>query len=185
MQTNHRTGISSPFLYSISWKHITGPAHHRSCPPLKGHALHKGVDTWWWEPSKAILESVRHKFPSWFQEVSLHIPTIKEETKAQRSGRRSCRSDFPCTSKSYSLSRGSEILFNVWQSSAYNVQRTILGTRIYGSQIKAPVFKEPPAWCCCCSIANACPTLCDHTDYSTPGFLVLHYLPEFAQTHVH
>ena len=29
------------------------------------------------------------------------------------------------------------------------------------------------------------PTLCDPVDCSTPGFPVLHYLPEFAQTHVH
>ena len=28
-------------------------------------------------------------------------------------------------------------------------------------------------------------TLCDPMDCSTPGFPVLHYLPEFAQTHVH
>ena len=26
---------------------------------------------------------------------------------------------------------------------------------------------------------------CDPTDYSTPGFPVLHYLPKIAQTHVH
>ena len=30
-----------------------------------------------------------------------------------------------------------------------------------------------------------CPTLCDAMDCSTPGFPVLHYLLEFAQTHVH
>ena len=30
-----------------------------------------------------------------------------------------------------------------------------------------------------------CPTLRDPMDYSTPGFPVLHYLLEFAQTHVH
>ena len=29
-----------------------------------------------------------------------------------------------------------------------------------------------------------CPTLCDPMDYSTPGFPVLHHLPELAQTHV-
>ena len=28
-------------------------------------------------------------------------------------------------------------------------------------------------------------TLCEPLDYSTPGFPVLHQLPEFAQTHVH
>ena len=37
---------------------------------------------------------------------------------------------------------------------------------------------------CCSSFAQLCLTLCDPTDYSTPGFPVLHYLPELAQTHV-
>ena len=34
--------------------------------------------------------------------------------------------------------------------------------------------------CCRCSVANLCPTLCDPTDCSRPGFLVLHYLPELV-----
>ena len=38
---------------------------------------------------------------------------------------------------------------------------------------------------CCCSVARSCPTLCDPVDCSTPGFPVLHYLPELAQAHVH
>ena len=38
---------------------------------------------------------------------------------------------------------------------------------------------------CCCWVAKSCLTLCDPVDCSTPGFLVLHYLPEFAQTPVH
>ena len=37
----------------------------------------------------------------------------------------------------------------------------------------------------CCSDAQSCPTLCDPTDCSTPGFPVLHHLLELAQTHVH
>ena len=37
--------------------------------------------------------------------------------------------------------------------------------------------------CCCCSVAQSCPTLCDPTDCSTPGFPVLHYLLEFTQTY--
>ena len=37
----------------------------------------------------------------------------------------------------------------------------------------------------CCSVAQACPALWDPMDCSTPGFPVLHYLPEFAHTHVH
>ena len=32
----------------------------------------------------------------------------------------------------------------------------------------------------CCLVAKSCPTLCNPTDYSTPGFLVLHHLLEFA-----
>ena len=39
--------------------------------------------------------------------------------------------------------------------------------------------------CCCCSVAKSCQTLCNPMDCSTPGFPVLHYFPEFAQTHVH
>ena len=42
-----------------------------------------------------------------------------------------------------------------------------------------------PPWCLCCSAAQSCPALCDHTDCSTPRFSVLHHLPESAQTHVH
>ena len=37
----------------------------------------------------------------------------------------------------------------------------------------------------CCSIAQSSLTLCDPMDCSTPGFPVLHYSPELAQTHVH
>ena len=34
----------------------------------------------------------------------------------------------------------------------------------------------------CCSVAQSCLTICDHMDCSTPGFPVLYYLPESAQT---
>ena len=38
---------------------------------------------------------------------------------------------------------------------------------------------------CCCLVAKSCLTVCDPMDCSTPGFPVLHHLPEFAQVHVH
>ena len=38
---------------------------------------------------------------------------------------------------------------------------------------------------CYCSVSKSCPTLCDPMGWSMPGFLVLHLLPEFTQTHVH
>ena len=44
--------------------------------------------------------------------------------------------------------------------------------------LKLPVY-------CCCSVAELCPTICNPMDCSTPGSPVLHYLPEFVETHVH
>ena len=35
------------------------------------------------------------------------------------------------------------------------------------------------------SVTQLCPTFWDPMNGSTPGFPVLHYFPEFAQTHVH
>ena len=37
----------------------------------------------------------------------------------------------------------------------------------------------------CYSATQSCPTLWDPIDCITPGFLVLHYLSEFVQTHVY
>ena len=45
--------------------------------------------------------------------------------------------------------------------------------------------KGPFCFCCCCSVANSCPTFCDPMNCSTPVFPVFHHLPKFAQTHVH
>ena len=38
---------------------------------------------------------------------------------------------------------------------------------------------------CCCSVTKSWLILSDPMDFSMPGFPVLHYLPEFAQIHVH
>ena len=40
-------------------------------------------------------------------------------------------------------------------------------------------------WSFCCSVTQSCPTLCHPIDCRAPNFPVLHYLPEFAQIHVH
>ena len=53
-----------------------------------------------------------------------------------------------------------------------------------------PIPKKGNAKECSTTAAAAkslqlCPTLCDPMDCSTPGFPVLHHLPELAQTHVH
>ena len=58
---------------------------------------------------------------------------------------------------------------------------------MFSSQIKASLtlLDQACIFCCCCSVAKSCPTLCDPINGSMPGFSVLHYLPEFTQTHVH
>ena len=38
---------------------------------------------------------------------------------------------------------------------------------------------------CCCSGVLSCPGLYNPVDWRMPAFLVLHYFPEFAHTHVH
>ena len=40
------------------------------------------------------------------------------------------------------------------------------------------------SYICFCSVTKLCPTLCNPMDYSIPGFLILPFLPEFAQIHV-
>ena len=40
-------------------------------------------------------------------------------------------------------------------------------------------------FCYCCSVPKLCPTHWKPMNYSMPGFLVLHHLPKFSQTHVH
>ena len=57
------------------------------------------------------------------------------------------------------------------------------------SQLFNFVFQTVTYWprssiICCCSVAQSCLTLCNSMDCSTSGFTVLHYLLEFAQTHV-
>ena len=55
-------------------------------------------------------------------------------------------------------------------------------------QPSLPVFTWPfSAWIhgFCCSVAKSSLSFCDPMDCSIPGLPVLHYLPVFAQTHVH
>ena len=48
-----------------------------------------------------------------------------------------------------------------------------------------PRCKEVLPRVCCFSVPESYPIHHDHMDCSTPGFPVLHHLPEFAQTHVY
>ena len=52
-------------------------------------------------------------------------------------------------------------------------------------KVDIKIFEKVVDYACCCPTAKSCLTLCNPLDCSTPGFPVLHYLLEFAQTHVH
>ena len=47
-----------------------------------------------------------------------------------------------------------------------------------------PLSRDILYLCCCGLVAKSCPTSHDPMDCSVPGFPILHYLLEFAQTHV-
>ena len=67
-----------------------------------------------------------------------------------------------------------------------------------GPEIQAPSLRLPPnllTWAAATckllpsvqfsSVPQSCPLLCGPMDWSMPGLLVCHQLPEFTQTHVH
>ena len=60
--------------------------------------------------------------------------------------------------------------------SAFSFSFTFIKRLFSPSSISATAFPK---------VTQSCPTLCNPMNSSTPGFPVLHYLPEFAQTHVH
>ena len=61
----------------------------------------------------------------------------------------------------------------------------VLGPESLCSLLDHKAFIPGPILCNVCSVAQSYMTNCNRMDCSTPGFLVLHYLSEFAQTHVH
>ena len=76
--------------------------------------------------------------------------------------------------------------FKLWWRSVVEVHdlwRTVVSVNFTSQKQNHTVFVL--FVCCCCSVAKLCPILCYPMDCSTPGFPVLCYLLEFAQTHVH
>ena len=58
-------------------------------------------------------------------------------------------------------------------------QRSLEGYTPWGRRVRHELAT------CHCSLTKLCPTLCNPMKCSMSGSLVFHYLPEFAQTHVH
>ena len=74
---------------------------------------------------------------------------------------------------------GEWVVFSIWHLPSLITVFKLVSSLLF--------FLLIPLWlyCCCCSVAQPCLTLCDPTDYSMPGFPVLHHPLELAQTHVH
>ena len=53
----------------------------------------------------------------------------------------------------------------------------------YATYIRMWIKKQLYMYCCCCSVFQSCPTLCDPMD-CTPGLFAPHHHLEFAQVHV-
>ena len=85
--------------------------------------------------------------------------------------------------KIYSHLHSTRLFFEEWIWSSPQTERTMQTS----FEEQTSVRTEWTLFCCrCfCLVAKSCPTLCDPMDCSTPDFPVLHYLPKFAQTHVH
>ena len=82
------------------------------------------------------------------------------------------------------LTRGGLLQESGWMSrwAGHGSERTVGQRRRYWGW--AYSWGGPDAGCCYCLVSKSCPTPCNPMHCSMPGFLVLHYLPEFSQTHV-
>ena len=124
-------------------------------------------------PGFSVLGIFQARIPEW---VAISSSSGSSQTQYQ-------------TQVSWVSWTGMRILY-CWATEEFPMKRTVvskfenLGQAIDGSlgQRVGNLFSVIR---CCCSVAKSCPTLCYFMNCSTPGFPVLHYLSEFAQTHVH
>ena len=76
--------------------------------------------------------------------------------------------------------RGDDALTYVprWQKMVFSLQGDL---HVASARVSPQLMSHDEG----CSVPKLCPTLATPMDYSRSGFPALHYLPEFAQTHVH
>ena len=72
-----------------------------------------------------------------------------------------------------------------WNRSLDNSINSGTDSRILILANKSSGGDEIPAYCCCCSVTQLCPTLWDPMNCRTLNFPILDHLPEPAQTQVH
>ena len=76
----------------------------------------------------------------------------------------------------------------IFKRKRLNAFQGLLGELLMGGSVipQRPLGAESQSpWGLSCSVANSGPPLCNPLNCSTPGFPVLHYFPELAQTHVY
>ena len=79
-------------------------------------------------------------------------------------------------------------MWNDWQNKKGRKERRKQGKKGKFSKTGRSIPKTSMQTCkeyLLCWVAKLCLTLCNPMDCSTPGFPILHYLPEFAETHIH
>ena len=77
-------------------------------------------------------------------------------------------------------SMGSQRVGPDWTTFTFNVLQCCVGFCLTTMWISHNYI-----YCCCCSVAQYCVTLCNFMDCSIPGLPVPHHLLVFAQVHVH
>ena len=86
--------------------------------------------------------------------------------------------------KNAAMNMGAEISLSYWLHFLWIYFQKWHAGLYYGSIFNFLVTSIT-VFCSCSSVTKSCPTLCDSTDCSTPGFSVLHNLSEFAQIQIH
>ena len=93
-------------------------------------------------------------------------------------------------SKLYNCKWENDFLSNLYISYLYQkiryVNRATIDRHLFTNFVNMRNYNLDYKFCCCYfSVSMSNLTICNPMNYSTPGFSVLQFLPEFAQTNVH
>ena len=72
-----------------------------------------------------------------------------------------------------------------WRSLIWCIKKVSSRVTLLPPSFALPASSPPDPTSSWCSVSKSCSTLCDPVNCSTPGFPVLHHLPQFIHTHVH
>ena len=143
----------------------------------------KGGTRWNWKPSPTVstrLDEVVTEEREEAQGLSPQAPELQEAWK-KRSSKESPKGLCEGKEGKPEEHKQAKLNTNRQMSKAGLQEMAMISCSCVGRQV---ISQHPLLQDCCHSVAKSCLTLCDPMDCSTPGYPVLHYLQEFAQTHV-